>query len=334
LEHQLGSTTLLRIAYVGSFGYHGLLSIDPNTLPARICSNPDGCQAGGIGSLNSVVTQGTQYIPVGTRPNPYLSGGFFWQSEGNSSYNALQVDVTRRLTRGLQFRVNYTWAKNLDMNSALTGAQANNQAQMMLDRNDLRRDWGTSALNIASQANISCHYELPFGIGKRWQPGTDRFVDKLIGGWQINGIATLQSGFPFTPQIGSNRSGNGDTRNPDRPSLNPSFNGPVVLRHPQQWFNPNAFILPVPGTYGNLGRGTLTGPGLANLDISLTKGTTVSTKAKLQFKAEFFNLLNHTNFATPNPIVFTGGVINPAAGLITATSTSSRQIQIGLKLIF
>ena len=157
---------------------------------------------------------------------------------------------------------------------------------------------------------------------------------KLIGGWQLNGIVTLLTGFPFTPQIGSNRSGDGDTRNPDRPSVNPAFSGPVLLRTPNQWFNPNAFVLPVPGTYGNLGRETLTGPGLADVDISLFKNTRITERTSLQFRAEFFNLFNHPNFGTPNAIVFSNGAISPTAGLITATATTSRQIQFGLKLIF
>jgi hypothetical protein len=330
VEQQINSNTAVRAAYVGSFGYHGLLSVDPNSISAQICSDPGGCTAGGTpGTARSTVPQGAQYIPLGTRRNPYLSGGFFWYTEGNSSYNALQMEVTRRFSRGLQFRANYTWSKNLDMNSGLTGAQANNQAQMILDRNDLRRDWGLSALNITSQSSISARYELPFGRGK-----PSGLENKLIGGWQLSGIATLLSGFPFTPQIGSNRSGDGDTRNPDRPSVNSSFSGPVLLRQPNQWFNPNAFVLPAAGTFGNLGRETLTGPGLADVDLSLIKGTAVSERASLQFRAEVFNLLNRANFGTPNAIVFANGAISSSAGLITATATTSRQIQFGLKLIF
>ena len=324
IEHQLTSTMALRLAYAGSFGYHGMLSIDPNSIPAQICTNPAGCQSGGTAAAASQghVTQGTQYIPVGTRPNPYLSGGFFWYTEGNSSYHSLQVEGTRRLSRGLQFRANYTWSKNLDMNSGLTGAQSNNQAQMILDRNDLRRDWGPSALNAAHQGSISLHYDLPFGHGKK------------IGGWQVNSIATLLSGFPFTPQIGANRSGDGDTRNPDRPVLNPSFSGPVVLGSPNQWFNPNAFLLPTAGTYGNLGRGTYSGPGLADLDTSLLKNTFIGERLNAQFRAEFFNILNHTNFGTPNAIAFAGSSYSGSAGLITATATTSRQIQFGLKFVW
>ena len=335
VERRLDHNTALRLAYVGSFGYHGLLSVDPNTIPAQICASPSGCTAGGTpGTTTSIVPQGAQYIPVGSRPNPYLGAGFFWYTEGNSSYNALQVDVSRRLAHGLEFRANYTWSKNLDVNSALTGAQANNQAQMILDRNDLQRDWGPSALNVTSQGSISWTYALPFGTGRRWLASLRRIQDKLVGGWQLDGIATLLSGFPFTPQIGSNRSGDGDTRNPDRPSLNPAFSGPVVVGNPNQWFNPSAFVLPAAGTYGNLGRGTYTGPGLAALDLSLDKGIAVTERMNLRIRSEFFNILNHTNLGTPNAIVFSGGAISPSAGLITATATTSRQIQFGLKLIF
>jgi hypothetical protein len=342
VEQQLSHNTVLRAAYVGSFGYHGLLSIDPNTIPTQICSNPGGCSAGGdataasLSNIPHIVPEGAQYIPgPGTsRPNPKLGAGFFWYTEGNSSYNALQLDVRHRFSNGLQFRVNYTWSKDLDMNSGLTGAQANNQAQMILDRNDLHRDWGPSAYNIPNQAGISGTYELPFGKGKPWANNFGGIGNRLVSGWQFNTIVTLLSGFPFTPQIGSNRSGDGDTRNPDRPSLKPAFSGPVVLGNPNQWFNPNAFVLPIAGTYGNLGRGVYSGPGLAEADASLFKSTAISERTNLQFRAEFFNVLNHANFGTPNATVFSSGAISPSAGLITSTATTSRQIQFGLKLIF
>jgi hypothetical protein len=343
VEQQLSRDTSVRLAYVGSFGYHGLLSIDPNTIAAQVCSNPSGCQAGGTtpgGTLPAAANQshvaaGQQYIPlVGSRPNPYLGAGFFWFTEGNSSYNALQVDVTKRLSQGLQFRANYTWSKNLDMNSGLTGAQANNQAQMILDRNDLRRDWGPSALNVGHQVSISAHYELPFGHGKHWLGNASGLENKLLGGWQLNEITTLLSGFPFTPVIGSNRSGDGDTRNPDRPTLNPGFTGPVILGKQIQWYNPSAFLLPPPGTYGSLGRGVYSGPGLAELDLSVFKNTAITERTNLQFRTEFFNLLNRTNLGTPNSTVFSSGVANPSAGVITTLATLPRQIQFGLKLIF
>ena len=342
VEQQLERNTAVRLTYVGSFGYHGLLSVDPNTISAQICANASGCQAGGVtaggtpvaASSQSHVAQGAQYIPVGTRPNPYLGAGFFWYTEGNNSYNALQVDVTHRLSQGLEFRGNYTWSKNLDMNSGLTGAQANNQAQMVLDHNDPRRDWGPSALNVRHQVSLSAHYELPFGHGKRWLSSASGLQEKILGGWQVNQITTLLSGFPFTPVAGSNRSGDGDTRNPDRPNLNPSFSGPVVLGQQLKWFDPTAFVQPAFGTYGNLGRGVYSGPGLANVDFSFFKNTSITERTSLQFRTEFFNLFNRTNLGTPNPTVFSSGQINPSAGVITTLTTFPRQIQFGMKLIF
>jgi hypothetical protein len=334
IERQIGRSVALRAAYVGSFGYHGLLSVDPNTIAAEICSAPGGCQAGGVGASQSQVPQGAEYIPVGSRPNRYLGAGFFWLTEGNSSYNALELDATRRFGEGFQLRANYTWSKNLDMNSALTGAQATNQAQMILDRNDLRRDWGPSALNPAQQAGISALYDLPFGRNRRWFSGVGVWEDKVVGGWQLTGICTLLSGFPFTPLIGTNRSGDGDVRNPDRPSINPAFTGAVLLQQATEWFNPNAFILPAAGTYGDVGRGTLSGPGLADVDIAVVKNTSVTERLSLQFRSEVFNLLNRVNLGAPNATVFSNGAINPSAGVITTLATPSRQIQFGLKLIF
>jgi hypothetical protein len=156
----------------------------------------------------------------------------------------------------------------------------------------------------------------------------------LVGGWQVNSITSLLSGFPFTPLAGSNRSANGDTRNPDRPDWNPNFAGNVILGKPGRWYDPNAFMLPTVGTFGNVGRGVLRGPGLATWDLSLLKNTRLSERFMLQFRAEAFNLLNRANFGVPNTTVFSGTSFAAAAGLITSTTTTSRQLQGGLKLIF
>jgi hypothetical protein len=334
IEQQLGTSMAFRIGYIGSFGYHQMLSVDPNTIPAQICANDAGCA---VDAGATRVPRGTKYIPLlptppspasSARPNPYLGAGFFWLTSGNTSYNALQLELIRRLSQRLQFRGNYTWAKNLDMNSALTIAQAQNQPQMVMDRNDLHRDWGTSALTPTSQASISAHYEFPSS------GSTVRALNTLLRGWQLNAITTLLSGFPFTPQIGSNRSGDGNTRNPDRPNVNPSFSGPLLLRKATQWFDPAAFSLPTVRTWGSLGRGTLRGPGLETVDLSIIKNTALTERVGLQFRVEFFNALNHTNLGVPNPIVFTGTAVSPSAGLITTTATTSRQIQLGLKVIY
>ena len=149
VEQQLSHNTSLRVAYVGSFGVHELLSIDPNSIPAQICATqpaapraaPRRCELKGIAPP---CRKGAQYIPGPGQPGRIhlCPAGFFWLTEGNSSYNALEADVTHRISKGLEFRGNYTWSKNLDINSGLTGAQANNQPQMVLDRNDLARGLG------------------------------------------------------------------------------------------------------------------------------------------------------------------------------------------------
>jgi hypothetical protein len=172
-------------------------------------------------------------------------------------------------------------------------------------------------------------------------------ANRAVSGWTLSSIVALQSGFPFSPQLGYNPTGSGDTRNPVRPDINPNFHGDLYPRTPQQYFNPAAFLAPAYGTVGNAGRDTLTGPGLVNFDLSLLKVTQINERIRAQFRAEFFNVLNHTNFATPNPVVFTSGptqgtpanqatavVASPTAGVITATATTSRQIQFGLKLLF
>ena len=185
-------------------------------------------------------------------------------------------------------------------------------------------------------AVINGAYELPFGQGKPLLRGFTGWRKKLASGWTISGIQTLQSGFPFTPQLGFNPSNNGDSRNPMRPSWNPAFTGNVIEGGPNQYFNPNAFVVPHSGTYGNVGRDTLIGPGMAELDASLLKTTAITEKINLQFRAEFFNVLNRANFGTPNTVVFSSAssIPAPTAGVITSTSTTSRQIQFGLKLLW
>jgi hypothetical protein len=174
-------------------------------------------------------------------------------------------------------------------------------------------------------------------------------VNTVIGGWTASGIVTTQTGFPFSPQLGYNAPGNGDSRNPVRPSLNPNFNGNLYPKTPGQWFNPNAFIPPTItfatatcgssvtcGTYGNASRDSMVGPGLTEVDFSAAKKTQLTERLGLQFRAEFFNILNHANFTTPNEAIFSSATsgVSPTAGVITATSTTSRQIQFGAKLEF
>ena len=164
-------------------------------------------------------------------------------------------------------------------------------------------------------------------------------------------IVTLQSGLPFTPQLGYNPTGSGDTRNPVRPNVNPAFNGKLysggnTAQRAAQYFNPAAFAAPAYGTVGTLGRDTLRAPGYADWDLSLLKTTHLTESASVQFRAEAFNLLNRTNLLTPNSVVFSSGpaqgtaaaqtaavVASPTAGVVTA-ATASRQLQFSVKVLF
>jgi hypothetical protein len=185
-------------------------------------------------------------------------------------------------------------------------------------------------------ASVNASYELPFGPHRHFLNHASAPVNVVASGWTASAIVTAQSGFPFSPQLGYNPTGNGDTRNPVRPNWNPNFSGSLYPRTANEYFNPEAFLPPAKGTYGNVSRDALTGPGLSELDFSATKNSHFTERVGLQFRAEFFNILNHTNFLTPNEVVYTSATsgISPTAGVVTATSTTTRQIQFGAKLLF
>jgi hypothetical protein len=236
----------------------------------------------------------------------------------------------------------YTFAKTLDDGDSLNQTTAGNAPGLVSNPLDLSADKGLATFNVEHVGVANVLYALPFGRGQRFADNANAFVENLVGGWTISSIITAQTGFPFTPQLSYNPSNSGDTRNPVRPFLNPNFTGSVVTGNPNQWFNPNAFIAPPStiGFYGNVGRNTYIGPGLTTWDFSLLKDTKLRERLNLQFRAEFFNLLNHANFNTPNLIVFTPPTatnlsgLSGTAGAISSTSTSSRQVQFALKLLF
>lgn len=319
VEQQVAPRTALTLSYLGSHSYHQILSEDMNE-PAP-----------------SYTASGQPYYVTGAQnANPALANTTSWVSEGVGLYNALEVDVRRSFAHGFQLRGNYTFAKNLDDGSAWnTSVSANTPAFVEFPLNP-KWDWGPGATDIRHSATINSSYELPFGPNHRYLAHSSAPVRIFAVGWSASGIVTAQSGFPFTPQLGYNPTGNGDTRNPVRSNWNPSFAGNLYPRTPQQWFNPQAFLPPATGTYGNVKRDSLAGPGLTNVDFSASKSTRISEGVTFQFRAEFFNILNHTNFLTPNEVVYTSATsgISPTAGVITATSTTSRQVQFGAKLQF
>ena len=338
IEQEIAPNTSLTIGYLGSHGYNQILSEDQNEPASIICSTTN-CPAG--------VAAGTIYYPNTTKANPLLANTTSWVSQGISNYNGLEVDVRRSFSHGLQFRGNYTWSKNLDNGSAWnTSVSANTPAFVSVPSNP-SLDYGPAATDVRNLASINASYDLPFGPNHRIGSNLHGFANRAVSGWTLSAITAIQTGFPFSPQLGYNPTGSGDTRNPVRPNINPNFHGNLYPRTPGQFFNAAAFQAPAYGTVGNLGRDTLTGPGLKTLDLSLLKSTQITERVRAQFRAEFFNVLNRTNFATPNEVVFSSGptqgtaanqtaavVASPTAGVITATSTTSRQIQFGLKLLF
>ena len=321
IEQQLAKNTTVSVGYVGSHGYHEIIGVDanepfpvicpaspcPTTYPAKFPS----------GLAGTAVPAGTYYVPTAVRANPKIANTWTYFSEGDSSYNALQVDVNHRFRSGLSLRGVYTWSKTIDDGDSLNSTTSGGEPALASNPFDLRADRGLANFDVRNVGVVEGSYALPFGL-------------------TVNSVVTLQGGFPFTPQLSYNPSNNGDTRNPVRPFVNPSFTGPVIIGSPNEWFNPAAFLAPPAGSefYGNLGRDTLIGPSLATWDLSLLKEFHLRERLRLQFRAELFNLLNRANFNSPNAIAFTPTGVSPTAGVITSTSTAARQIQFAMKLLW
>ncbi len=340
IQQQLTENTAFTAGYVGSHGYHELIGIDANepfpvTCPASPCpaNYPNTFPAG---LANTPVPADSYYVPTSVRANPAIANTWTYFSEGSSSYHSLQVDLNHRFSNGFSLRGAYTWSKAIDDGDSLNATTSGNEPALASNPFNLSSDRGLANFDVRHVGVVSAVYALPFGRGRRWLTGSGGFGSALATGWTLNSIVTIQSGFPFTPQLSYNPSNNGDTRNPVRPFVNPSFSGPVILGKVNQWFNPAAFLAAPNGSgfYGNLGRDTLMGPGLGTWDFSVLKDTPIREKVNLQFRAEFFNLLNGANFNSPNAVAFTPTGVSPTAGLITSTSTTARQIQFGLKLLW
>jgi hypothetical protein len=340
VERQLTRDLMLSVAYVGSQSYHTNLTLDTNVAPPKVCQNPQGCVSGGTLAANQrgLVPQGATYMAPGTRPNPYVNYTVSWWDAGTSNYNALNVSLVKRATHGLAFKANYSYSKVMDLNSAILAPSGENEPASLFSPYDRFLNRGVAAYSLRHQFNGNFSYQFPFGNGQRFGGNAVGWMNQLIGGWQWNGIVTAQDGFPMTPVIGFNNSGTGDLGNPDVPNWNPNFHGKVILGTPDQWFDPRAFTVPIPGTFGNVARGALRGPGLVEVDTSLFKKFPINERLNLQLRAEVFNILNHSNFSLANPIVFDGNsasyTYSSSAAQIYQSAASSRQLQLALKLLF
>jgi hypothetical protein len=255
------------------------------------------------GRRNRNVNQPLPGASVGPYPS-FLTITLFEQA-GSSNYNAFQFHLERRFSRGLAFTSSYTWGHAIDDRPGQGAGPAQDSYNMRAERGDsdfdVRHTWVASGT-----------YELPFGAGKPW------------GGWSINAISTAQSGRPFTVAMSLTQ----QTFSGLRPNVVPGIHWKPANQGPDSWINTAAFVAPASGAFGNLGRNTLRGPGLYNLDVSLVKTQRISDSARLEFRSEFFNVLNHTNFGLPN------AVYGPTLGTIATTSVPERQVQFGVKLGF
>jgi hypothetical protein len=322
LAQEILGGTVVEAGYVGSHGYNLRSLMEGND--ALVCYTTVECQKIAPNAVHPA--EGRPYVPVRRRRNPALGRTDMFLLDANSNYHSLQMSVKRRFQSGMQFGASYTLAKSVDDNSAVATAEAENGGgNLRMIPDDRSADRGRSNFDIRSRLVFNVLYDLP---------GPSQGVAGLVlGGWRTSNIVTLSDGVPINIGLAFARS-RSFNRN-ERPDLAPGASNDPVLGGADRYFDPTAFVLQAPGLFGNLGRNTLTGPGLATWDFSVQKAFRMGEERELQFKAEFFNLLNHANFRIPERNIFNSdGTRNGSAGRITNTVTSARQIQLGLKFVF
>jgi hypothetical protein len=238
--------------------------------------------------------------------------------DGYSRYNSIQSRLQQRYSHGLSFLLSYTYANSIDDVNSRTSAF------------DAQTGRGPSTFDIRHRIAASPVYELPFGSGKAF--ATTGLAAKIAGGWQVSPLFQWNTGNPLTPTLSGNYSNSGGTT--DRPDVisDPNQNAPHATA---KWFNTAAFQLrPANGaagatySFGNAGVGIIKSPGFTNVDISIVRSFQRGEKAKLQFRAELFNALNHPNFGYPNV-----QADNPQFGTISS-ALDPRQSQFALKIVF
>ena len=311
IEQQVFKDTVVELAYVGTHANHIMRFSEQDTFVPIIQAN------------------GQPFYPVGApRRNPNFAVIHWMTSDSNALYNAATITLKRKSSSGFQYQVFYTFSKAMDMISGTAGGDTLRDGSFTMQPDNPKRDWGPSDFNAKHNLVFNFTYPLPFKY-------SSRSADIIWGGWSINGIGTFTAGQPLTPRLANNQSRDGDAQLVDRPDLKPGANNNPVLGGPVRYYDPNAFALPLAGTFGNLGRNTIVGPGFANADMSLEKNFAIRESMNAVFRAEFFNIINHANFGLPNTTPLTAtGAINGAAGRVTSTVNSSRQIQFGLKINF
>ena len=332
IQQSLAGGWRLQASYVGARGNHLYRGYETNLYPVPI-TRPDG----------------SLFFPPNEGPiNPAFGSISVTTSDAQSFYNSLQLSASRSFSRGISLRANYTYSKSLDDASTFfPGSSGAPGRQYPLMRT---LDRALSDFDIRHRFVVSYFYDLPLGNGQRWW--NSGLLAKLFGGWRLGGIIQFRTGTPSTPNV--NVRAPGFLFTASRPNLLPGRSknpvegttagcGPIeagrALGGPDLYFDPCAYEAPLPGTLGNAGRNIIPSPSMFNMDVSIQKEFSLDAKRRLQFRAEFFNLPNHTNFDRiqgGSAIVYSGsaGRLNPTAGRITRTATTARQVQFGLRFSF
>jgi outer membrane receptor protein involved in Fe transport len=310
IERRLSNSTALEVSYVGNKGTH----LD-----------------GGVRLFNQAPPVPPSPPPppaISRRPYPGFGTDEMYDSSVSSNYHALQVRLEHRFSQGFSFTGAYTFSKAIDDGAGEGDTFAGGDVYYWQNAAH-PSERGLSLFDVRQRLVFSWIYALPFGKGKAYL-SKGGITDAVLGGWQISGIASFQSGFPITPITGEAISGAdpGSIVATDRPNRIKDGNLPSSQRKPERWFDTSAFVPNNPGEWGNSGRGILTGPGLKDWDIALFKGFQLREQLRLQFRCETFNTFNNVNFGFPDLTL-----IDPTFGKVTSAG-NARQIQFGLKLIF
>ncbi len=301
VEQQVVSSLVLRAAYVGSHGNHLNLNIDEN-----------------------VAVPGPGAVPP-RRPYPGYGVISSWEPRGFSNYDGLQLSAEKRFSAGLSFLGAYTWSKSLDEGAGGNSSTGESRINIQNPRN-VRADYGSSNFDYRHRFTLSMLYQPPFGHGRKFLNNANRFEDAIAGGWQMTSIVTAQAGAPFSVSLSNATANTGTFTRPNRVC---NGNLPSDKQSISEWYDITCFVNPPVYTFGNTGRNVLIGPGLFTWDLGANKDFKMTEKFGLQFRSEFFNVLNRPNFGLPS-----GSIGSAAAGTITTVITNARQIQFALRLHF
>ena len=325
IQRELTKDTVIELAYNGNHTVHLPILGDWNQ------ASPNPVTATCNGYVTPIITSGCLGIQA-RRPDPSFDGITWVDPAGNNDYNGLSIRTEHRFSQGLYALNSFTWGKAmgdseqaLEYYSNLTGANPQNINNLAAERAPTSYD--ATFVNVTSIV-----YQLPFGRGKQFASHVNRFVDAAIGGWEINTINTASTGLPvniyYTPSsFASVTDINAEYRG--EPFLRPNVTGSSTGQSITNYFAGYTFTTPALNSpFGDLGRNAFRAPGIEDWDLGVTKNFTFTERFRLQFRSEFFNVINHTNLGPPNNIFG-----NSNFGTIT-TQLPSRQIQFGLKLLF